>query len=125
MYVTVCSVTKKAISDGLGSINIASSDWCSEVKHEYYTQDFAGVGVQPQDGHCQGNGEADVVLGVLQGWVFDENEVNPHSLYIGRGSWQLRDQHTLKTLGGLNRGFNTEKKKTIIRENVLKLAHQS
>ena len=31
------------------------------------TQDFAGVGVQPEDGHGQGDAEADVVAGVLQG----------------------------------------------------------
>ena len=31
------------------------------------TQDFAGVGVQPEDGHGQGDAEADVVACVLQG----------------------------------------------------------
>lgn len=58
---------------------------------KYDTQDFAGVGVEPEDGHCQGDSEADVVLGVLQGRVLRQDEVNPHGLNIRRGARQLRD----------------------------------
>lgn len=70
---------------------------------KYYTQYFARVGVQPEDGHCQGDSEADVVLRVHQGRVLRQDEVDPHSLDVRRGARQLRDHQTLKTLGGLNR----------------------
>lgn len=86
-----------------------SNDWIDTGKKlvvcacKYDTQYFAGVGVQPEDGHCQWDGEADVVLGVLQGRVLGQYEVDPHGLHVWRGARQLRDQQTLKALGGLKR----------------------
>ena len=71
------------------------------------TQDFAGVGVQPEDGHGQGDAEADVVAGVLQGGALWEDQVDPHGLHVRGGAGQLGDEQALQALGGLDKSVSS------------------
>ena len=82
------------------------------LKQEGRTEDLAGVSVQAEDGHGQGNGQGDIVLGVLEDRALGQDQVDPHGLHVRRRGGQLGNQEALKTLCGLHEIQNNTLLKT-------------